>query len=148
MFKQQKILLSGRLTLEVFDARMRSKQVIIKPNLIVNTGLGHVMDLLRGQAPATMGYIALGTNNASPASANTALGAEAGRASASLTYTPYTLTYVSTFGPGVATGTLVEAGIFNAVGAGTMLCRTTFQQAIKGALDTMQARWDISAEAA
>jgi hypothetical protein len=55
-----------------------------------------------------------------------------------------TVTYVSTFAAGNATGTLVEAGLFNASVAGTMLARTTFTAIPKGAGDTLTITWVLT----
>jgi hypothetical protein len=54
------------------------------------------------------------------------------------------VTYVATFGPGVGTGAIVEAGIFNAASSGTMLCRTVFSVVNKGADDAMTITWQIT----
>lgn len=72
-----------------------------------------------------------------------------------------TITYACTFLPGVGTGAIVEAGIFNdstpsateadnagsyasAITGGTMLCRTTFAVVNKGADDTMSITWTVT----
>jgi hypothetical protein len=51
---------------------------------------------------------------------------------------------VATFGAGVATGAITEAGVFNALTAGTMLCRTVFSVINKGALDTLVITWKVT----
>lgn len=52
--------------------------------------------------------------------------------------------YVATFGPGVGTAAITEAGIFNAASAGTMLARTAFPVINKGALDTLTLTWKVT----
>jgi len=54
------------------------------------------------------------------------------------------IVYSATFPAGVATGAVVEAGIFNAAAAGTMFCRTTFAVKNKEAADTITASWTIT----
>ena len=53
------------------------------------------------------------------------------------------LQYVATFGAGVATGTLTEAGIFNAASSGTMFSRTVFAAINKTASDSVTITWKI-----
>jgi hypothetical protein len=52
--------------------------------------------------------------------------------------------YVATFGAGQSTGAVTEAGIFNDVSAGTMLCRTVFPVINKGELDTLVITWKVT----
>lgn len=54
------------------------------------------------------------------------------------------ITYASTFAAGIATGALVEAAIFNAASAGTMLCKTSFDVVNKQAADTIAITWTIN----
>jgi hypothetical protein len=54
------------------------------------------------------------------------------------------ITYASTFAAGTGTGALVEAGIFNAASAGTMLCKTSFDVVNKQANDTIAITWTIN----
>jgi hypothetical protein len=54
------------------------------------------------------------------------------------------ITYASTFAAGTGTGALVEAGIFNAASAGTMLCKTSFDVVNKQTADTIAITWTIN----
>lgn len=54
------------------------------------------------------------------------------------------ITYAATFAAGTGTGALVEAGIFNASSAGTMLCKTSFDVVNKQANDTIAITWTIN----
>lgn len=59
-----------------------------------------------------------------------------------------TIQYVATFGAGISTGAVNEAGIFNAATGGLMLCRTVFGGGSGGvinkqALDTLTVTWRI-----
>lgn len=52
----------------------------------------------------------------------------------------------TTFGPGVGTGTIAEAGLFNGTGAGKiMFSRSTFTGIPKGAGDTVSVTWTVTA---
>jgi hypothetical protein len=55
-----------------------------------------------------------------------------------------TITYVSSFEAGDATGAITEAGIFNAASGGDMLCRTVFSVINKAADDTLSVTWTIT----
>jgi hypothetical protein len=55
-----------------------------------------------------------------------------------------TVSYQAVFGPGIGTGSLTEAGIFNASTAGTMICRTVFPVFTKEASDALTINWDIT----
>jgi hypothetical protein len=62
----------------------------------------------------------------------------------STTVTTSSIAYACTFGAGVGTGALVEAGIFNAASAGTMLCRTVFSAINKAAADSLLITWTVT----
>jgi len=56
------------------------------------------------------------------------------------------ITYVATYAPGVGTGAITEAGIFNdsAANTGDLLCRTTFLVVNKAIDDSMVITWTIT----
>jgi hypothetical protein len=93
--------------------------------------------------------MAVGTTNTAPSGAQTTLVAEAARvalASSTITTTNITndsLTYAASFPAGTGTGALVEAGLFNAGAAGTMLARVIYDVINKGALDSMTVTWTV-----
>jgi hypothetical protein len=92
-----------------------------------------------------MSHMAVGSNATAAAAGDTALGTELGRvALTSGTSASNVATYVATFGTGVGTGAIVEAGILNAASAGTLLCHTTFAVVNKGANDTMTITWTVT----
>lgn len=114
-------------------------------NLVVLAGRTFAAIRLVGTAQGIMSHMAVGSDNTSPASGDTTLGTELGRvALSSLDRTDNTLSHSATFGAGVATGTLREAGIFNDASAGSMLARSTFPELTKGAGDTISFVWNIT----
>lgn len=114
-------------------------------NLVVTTGKNFTASRMVGVASNVMSHMALGSNNTAAAVGDTALGTELGRvALASSTATTNVVTYTATFGTGVATGGVQEAGIFNASSAGTMLCRVVFAVVNKGANDTIAITWTVT----
>jgi hypothetical protein len=119
------------------------KQVV--NNLVVQAGLNYLASaILASQSPA-FGYMAVGTSGTAPTLGDTALGGELTRIVFSSSSTANGVVSISTvYGPGVGTGTISEAGIFNAAAAGTMLARATFSPYAKGALDTITINWTIT----
>jgi hypothetical protein len=114
-------------------------------NLVVTTGKNFTASRMVGVASNVMSHMALGSNNTAAAVGDTALLGELGRvALASSSATTNVVTYTATFGTGVATGGVQEAGIFNASSAGTMLCRVVFAVVNKGANDTIAITWTVT----
>lgn len=60
------------------------------------------------------------------------------------TYSGAVVTYAATFAAGQATGSLVEAGVFNAASAGQMLCYTVFDVVNKAANDSIAITWTVT----
>ena len=114
----------GEVDIKLYDKDNNLKTERKVNNLVVSTGLDHIAKRL--------------INAASPRLEATRSSATAGK-----------VTYARTFDPGVATGALVEAGIFNndQYLGGTMLCRTVFSVIDKGALDTLSISWSITISA-
>lgn len=114
-------------------------------NLVVTVGKNFVASRMTGTSPAVMSHMAIGTTNTAAAVGDTALAAEAARvALASGTTSAAVVTYIATFPAGTGTGAIVEAGLFNAASAGTMLARTVFSVINKGASDSMTITWTVT----
>ena len=114
-------------------------------NLVVTTGKNFTASRMVGTADNVMSHMALGSNNTAAAVGDTALLGELGRVALTAgTATNNVVTYTATFGTGVATGGVQEAGIFNASSAGTMLCRVVFAIVNKGANDTIAITWTVT----
>lgn len=121
------------------------KEKRFMPNLVVDIGKSYIASRMIGTSPTVMTNIALGSNSTSPVGGDSTLGTELGRVvMTSATSLNNVVTYTATFGAGVATGGIQEAGIFNATTAGTMLCRTTFPVVNKGASDSIAISWAIT----
>lgn len=114
-------------------------------NLVVTTGKNFTASRMVGIASNVMSHMALGSSSTAAAVGDTALGAELGRVALTAgTAATNVVTYTATFGTGVATGGVQEAGIFNASSAGTMLCRVVFAVVNKGANDTIAITWTVT----
>jgi len=136
---------SGSLRVVVTGADGKVKEEHQFKNLVVTVGKNFVASRMVGTASAVMSHMAVGSNNTAAAANDTALGAELGRvALATSTATTNVVTYTATFPAGTGTGAIVEAGIFNASSAGTMLCRTVFAVVNKGVDDALSITWTIT----
>ena len=114
-------------------------------NLVVTTGKNFTASRMVGTASNIMSHMAIGAGTTAAAVGDTALGSELGRvALTASTAANNVVTYTATFGTGVGTGAVTEAGIFNASSAGTMLCRVVFAVVNKGANDTIAITWTVT----
>lgn len=135
----------GTLKIVLQDESGQIKDTREIPNLVVTVGKTFIASRMVGTASAIMSHMAVGSSSTAPAAGDTVLGSELGRvALTSGTSSGAVATYVATFGTGVGTGAIVEAGIFNAASAGTLLCHTTFAVVNKGANDTMTITWTVT----
>jgi hypothetical protein len=146
MINTDELKVTGSVNVVVHDESGKQKENYTIPNLVVNTGLAYIASRMKDDTATAMTHMAVGTDTTATAAGNTALGTQLGsRVSlTSTTVTSNSTAYVATFGAGVGTGALTEAGIFNASTSGTMLCRTVFAVINKGALDTMTITWTIT----
>lgn len=134
------------LTLRGPDGKIKKKLSI--KNLVVTAGkvfIAASMAKTTVNTPVAMTHMAVGTLNTAPAVGDTTLATELARVTlTSSTPSSATIIYVATFGAGTGTGALVEAGIFNAGAAGTLLCRTIFSVINKAAGDSLTITWTIT----
>ena len=146
MINTDELKVTGSVNVVIHDESGKQKENFTIPNLVVNTGLAFIASRMKDTTETAMTHMAVGTDTTATAAGNTALGTQLG-SRVSLTSTTVTnnqIAYVATFGAGVGTGALTEAGIFNASTSGTMLCRTVFAVINKGAADTMTITWTIT----
>lgn len=142
---QETFSIKGKVNICHYDKENNLIKTVDVPNLVVDSGKVLIAARLLGNTRAVVSHVALGSNTANTNSSQTELLQELGRKVLdSSSRTSNTITYISTFEPGVATGTLTEAGLFNAAANGDMLCRTTYSAVIKGALDTIVITWQVS----
>ena len=140
----------GLVELVLTDENGNIKEQVVT-NLAVDPGLSYIVSRMKDTSQTAMSHMAVGSNTTAAADANTALGAELGRVALDSTtivttvVTNDSIQYVATFGPGVGTGAVTEAGIFNAASAGTMLARTVFAVVNKGSLDSLTITWKVTA---
>ena len=140
---------TGRPNVVLFDADGHVKESRDIPNLVVTTGLAYIASRMKDATATAMTHMAVGSSTTAAAAGDTALGTQIGSrvALTSTTVTSNAVVYVASFGAGVGTGAITEAGIFNASTSGTMLCRTVFSVVNKAAADTLQITWTITINA-
>lgn len=149
MHNEEFLKMTGKLDIVVYDADGNIKEEREVPNTVTTAGKTFIASRIAGTASAVMGWMEVGTSSTPAAvgdtalllpvaSSRTALSVSGGTASTN------TVQYACTFGPGVGTGALTEAGVFNAASSGTMLCRTVFSVVNKGAADTMTITWTVT----
>jgi len=139
---------AGKLNVVLKDIDGNIKQAFEVPNLVVTTGLAFIASRMKDTTDTAMSHMAIGTGTTAAAAGNTALVTEVARvALTSTTVTANATAYVASFGAGVGTGAITEAGILNAESVGTLLCRTVFDVVNKGANDTLQITWTITLSA-
>jgi len=116
-------------------------------NLVVTAGKTFIASRMVGVASTIMGFMELGTGTTAAAVGDTALETVISGSRVALTSgtaSTNVVTYVASFPAGTGTGAVTEAGVFNDVSAGTMLCRTVFSVVNKGAADAMSITWTIT----
>jgi len=138
--------LRGDVALVLRDKDGNIKEQREEKNLVVSAGLNFNTSRMKDGTATVMSHMAVGSDSTTPAAGDTDLGSILGSREAldSTTVTDNTITYVSSFEAGDGTGSIVEAGIFNASTAGTMLCRVVFGTITKAADDTLQITWTIT----
>lgn len=143
---RENVEIQGTVTFELTGPDGQTKRS--QHNMVMNAGLAWITGRLLGSGAAAS-HIAVGTGNTAVSAGQTTLVAEIDRvatgagAQASTTISNDSVQYSATFGPGTATGTLKEAGLFNASVSGTMIARVQFSDYPKGALDTLVVTWKL-----
>lgn len=142
----EQLKMTGELTIVKTDSTGRIIDKRHIPNLVVTTGKEFIVSRMLGTTSGVMSHMGVGTGVTSPLAANTALETALGArvTLSSATQLSNVVTYVATFGPGASTGAITEAGIFNALTSGTMLCRTTFPVVNKETGDSIAITWVVT----
>lgn len=142
---EETMKLTGELSIVVRDAQGTIKQEMYVPNLVVTAGKVYIASRMAVNTTTPMSHMAIGTSSTTAVVGDTTLVVEAGRVTlTSFNPSSNTVTATATFPAGTATGSIQEAGIFNAASAGTMLCRTVFPVVTKQAGDSIAITWVIT----
>jgi hypothetical protein len=133
------------LTLRGPDGRVLARRQV--HNLMTTLGLQHIADQLATVPDqAAMAYMAIGTGTDAPTAGDTHLQTEIHRHTLTSrdqggTGKEDELHFIGDFAADHGTGTITEAGVFNALAVGTMACRATFTGIVKTAADTLHIDW-------
>ena len=142
---QTNMNMTGRIKAVLRDEHGNIKQEFEGPNMVVTAGKTWLMSRATSATADVMSHMAVGSSNTAENASQTALVAQTAIvALTSSTPSGAQVTYVATFGAGVGTGTIAEAGLFNAASAGTMLARTISVNMTKGATDSLTVTWVIT----
>ena len=146
---EDNLKLRGDVFIVVKDKDGNIKEERKEQNLVVSAGLNFICSRMKDTTDGAMSHMGLGSGTTAAAAGDTDLESILGSREAldSTTVSSNTITYVSSFEAGDATGSVTEAAIFNASSAGTMLCRVVFGTITKAADDTMSVTWVITLSA-
>lgn len=144
--------LKGHFILEHRNSDGELLNKVEKDNIIVKLGYD---DLLRcafdgnvGTRPDAFAWIALGTNQTTPADDDAILGAEHTRQSAQYTVSDYPTTdyceIATTFTGVIGAPDIAEAGLFNALSGGVMFDRVIFTPIPISDADSLTTTFQIS----
>lgn len=141
---REKITLSGKLDIKLFDKNGKLKIHRQVPNTITSLGKEYIADRLGSRTLAAMSNMAIGTSTPSA----TALGVELNRRIFKTnTSTGATWTYSAEWNiDDEVSGTVTEAGVFNADSGlgGTMLCSSSFTGIVKALNDSLTITWTLT----
>lgn len=142
-----KLKIGGRLQVVLKDKDGNVKEERDIKNLVVTAGLDHITACM-AVGDTAMNWVGVGTGATAAAAGNTDVETHVAPKVVcdSVTDNGGNIVYVTTFGAGVCTGALTEAGIFNSITAATgdMLARTVFSVVNKGASDTLVLTWTVT----
>ena len=137
----------GELTIVHRGPSGSIKQALTIPNLIVEVGKQFIASRMTSNNLPVMSHMAIGSGLLNPISTDVSLITELGRVGAPLFSAQAdgkAIVVTATFGPGIGTGYISEAGIFNSDSAGIMICRTIFPTLAKESGDTIGITWIIT----
>ena len=139
------IKVKGSLEILLIDENNQVKDERKIPNLVVTVGKEYIADRMVSNDTTIVSHMAVGSQNTSPVVGEINLGTELGRVILdSKNRTANAISFIATFPAGTGTGTLTEAGIFNANANGTMLCKTQFNGINKSPTDAIVITWNVN----
>lgn len=143
----ENLTIKGHINIKLYSHEGVLKDERDLSNLVVTSGKNYLASWLAAasQADYFMKYIALGTGTTSPTVTDTALQSELStRVVGNITSSTNVWQNQATFGAGVNTGALTEAGLFSASSGGVMLARQVFPVINKASGDSIVFTWQIT----
>lgn len=142
---KENVEMKGEVSIVVTGQDGSIKQELVIPNLVVTVGKTYIAARMANSATTLMSHMAIGSGTTAPVVGNTTMESSLARvALTSFTSSTNVVTAVASFIGGVGTGAITEAGLFNHVTTGTMLCRTTFPVVTKAVGDSIAITWAIT----
>ncbi len=142
------IKLTGHINFKLFDAEGNLKDERDIKNVVVTVGKAFLATWLAAatQSDYFMKYVGVGTGTNPASASDTALQTELATRAVATISAPGGAVWqsLSSFGAGVNTGAITEAGIFSASSSGTLMARQVFSVISKGASDSLQVTWQIT----
>lgn len=141
--------LSGELRIVLRGKDGKEKDHRDCKNLVVDVGLEFIASRVLGASKAVMSHMGVGSGTAAAAAGDTALQSDLGPRVALMSSSlggsdAKKVEYVANFPAGTGTGSVTEAGVFNADSGGDMLCRTVFDPVNKAPDDSMTITWVVT----
>lgn len=146
--------LRGHIELELSDIFGRIVERRSIENTVVTAGKRFVLEQLASSeivTSLTIGYLAIGSGTAAPATSDSALGSETTRkaigtfTTSNLTSNPPSWRAEVSFSTAEGNTTLGEAALLNSSAAGTMLARGTYSTINKTTTANLTVRYTVSA---
>lgn len=141
------VKVTGHINLRLLGPDGKLKEAREIKNVVVTVGKNFLANWLTAatQSDYFMRYIGLGTGTSAASASDTALETELStRVAGTLTNSTNVWQNQATFGPGVDTGAITEAGIFSASSGGTLFARQVFLVVNKAAGDSLQVTWQVT----
>lgn len=138
---------NANVKVELFDKDGNLKAERVIHNTVTTAGKNGLMDqALASPSLAKPTHMELGTGTGGTTALN-AYVAGSRQALSSKTRNTNVVTMVASFGAGVGTGSITEAGVFDSAteNAGNMWMYSSFTAINKGASDTLQITWTLTA---
>lgn len=145
----EKAIAHGDVHIVVYDKQGKVKLVRDVNNIVVNLGRGFIASRMIGDTTPVMSHMAVGSDDTLQTIEDEDLGSILDNRVSIETVSNIgdygeKVEYHAVFLPGVSTGAITEAAIFNDETEGVMLCRTTFPVVNKQEDDTIAITWTIS----
>lgn len=142
----EKAVATGHISLRLVGPDGSLKESRDIKNVVVTVGKSFLAEwLTTAQLTGFMQYIGLGTGTNAASASDTALQTELStRVAGMLTFSANVWQNQATFGPGVDTGAITEAGLFSASSGGTLFARQVFPVVNKAAGDSLQLTWQVT----
>lgn len=139
------IKIKGMVRMELIGADGQVKQITERENLVTTVGKNLIAGLIAAEVVTAPNYLGIGTSNTAASVGQTALiGTELARVAVTGIRTTNSVAYTATFNAGTGTGTIEEAGLFNASSVGTMAARWLTGTVVKGASDSLVITWTLT----